>query len=126
MKEWVEQNPKAVYVPMSQDLPTAIKNFPVLRIQQTRGVKGFVTASSAQEEDINMSPHAMAVQELQALPQDVDTHFSELAKAFFMQTVGHYLEKIDVGSGLRVFLTHLISMHVSMELHMHWDDPACM
>eukprot|EP00971_Amphidinium_carterae_P146758 2908533-Amphidinium_carterae.2 len=81
IKEWVEQCPRSVYVPMSQDLATAIKNFPVLRTQETRGVKNFVTANSAQEEDIDMSPHAMAVQELHALPKDVDKHFSELAKA---------------------------------------------
>eukprot|EP00971_Amphidinium_carterae_P329173 6461475-Amphidinium_carterae.1 len=75
IREWVEQRPKSVYVPMSQDLATAIKEFPVLRIQETRGVKA-LTASSIQELDVDMSPHAMAVQELQTLPTDVDKHFS--------------------------------------------------
>eukprot|EP00971_Amphidinium_carterae_P072740 1438445-Amphidinium_carterae.1 len=61
---------------MSQDLATAIKDFPVLRIQETRGVSEIAVASSIQDVDIDMSPHAMAVQELQALATDVDKHFS--------------------------------------------------
>eukprot|EP00971_Amphidinium_carterae_P350566 6491623-Amphidinium_carterae.1 len=102
IREWVKKNPESVYVPMSKDLATAIEDFPVLRIQETRGVSEIAVASSIQEvddADVITMPHAMAVQELQALPMDVDRHFSELAKAHpismkaVRNTVSHEKEK---------------------------------
>eukprot|EP00971_Amphidinium_carterae_P270156 5359954-Amphidinium_carterae.1 len=52
---------KPVYVPISQNLATAIKDFSVLQIQKTRKVSEIAIASSIQDLDVDMSPHAMAV-----------------------------------------------------------------
>eukprot|EP00971_Amphidinium_carterae_P013657 269093-Amphidinium_carterae.2 len=66
---------------MDQDFVTAIQEFPRIEIQASRGVTDSVTANMVTFEDVVTEPQAMAVQELQSLPRDVDKHFSELAKA---------------------------------------------
>eukprot|EP00971_Amphidinium_carterae_P182420 3620286-Amphidinium_carterae.3 len=60
IREWIKQNPTSVYVPLNQKFHTAVGNFPPINIENTRGATN---------------------QELRALPEDVDRHFSELAKA---------------------------------------------
>eukprot|EP00971_Amphidinium_carterae_P174414 3457417-Amphidinium_carterae.1 len=56
---------------------------PPTGIDDSRGVEDQLVAKTAfmATAEMELEPHAMAVQELQILPQDVDKHFSELAKA---------------------------------------------
>eukprot|EP00971_Amphidinium_carterae_P331692 6465423-Amphidinium_carterae.1 len=94
IREWIQRNPKSVYVPLNEEFHTALDK------QDSRGVEDLLaativpttaTAHMAQAAVLatadletmlhTLEPHAMAVQELQTLPLDVDKHFAELAKA---------------------------------------------
>eukprot|EP00971_Amphidinium_carterae_P090247 1786655-Amphidinium_carterae.1 len=91
IREWIQKNPTSVYVPLNQEFHTAAENFPPIHIDDTRGVESQLVAKTAFMATMELEPHAMAVQELQTLPQDVDKHFFDLAKAhpISMKAVGN-------------------------------------
>eukprot|EP00971_Amphidinium_carterae_P112509 2227962-Amphidinium_carterae.2 len=51
LKEWVKQYPSSIHVPMNQEFKTAVENFPVIRIQETRGAGSSDIANAVMLED---------------------------------------------------------------------------
>eukprot|EP00971_Amphidinium_carterae_P248294 4929356-Amphidinium_carterae.1 len=83
IREWIQRNPKSMYVPLNQEFHTAMERLNRICFDDSRGVEDQLVAKTAfmATAEMELEPHAMAVQELQTLPSDVDKHFSELAKA---------------------------------------------
>eukprot|EP00971_Amphidinium_carterae_P116561 2308999-Amphidinium_carterae.1 len=77
IKKWIEQHLKSVYVPLNKKFHTAMDNKNLRKVENQLVAKTAFMATA----EVELEPHAMAVQ-LQTLPQDVNKHFAELAKAY--------------------------------------------
>eukprot|EP00971_Amphidinium_carterae_P350134 6491400-Amphidinium_carterae.1 len=71
VEQWLKKYPDSIYNVSQDTFQTLVEEFPTVEPGEPRG------ANSVEVEP----PQALAIQELQALPKDVDRHFSELAKA---------------------------------------------
>eukprot|EP00971_Amphidinium_carterae_P138981 2754505-Amphidinium_carterae.2 len=71
VEQWLKQYPDSIYNVSEDTFKTLVKELPTVQAGESKG------ASSVEVE----LPQALAIQELQLLPKDVDKHFCELAKA---------------------------------------------